>query len=43
MLEPFVHDGAWLDALVGTIDDDAAEFAEEQPPEQVRPELDFFE
>ena len=43
ILEPLTDDWAWLDALVGTIDDDVAEFAEEPVAEQVRPELDFFE
>ena len=43
ILEPVVHDWAWLDALVGTVDEDFARFAEEEPAEQVRPELDFFD
>ncbi|HSJ26477.1 MAG TPA: type II toxin-antitoxin system VapB family antitoxin [Longimicrobiales bacterium] len=42
ILEPIPTDWSWLDALTagGTLDDDAADFSAEEPPEQRRPELD---
>ncbi|HEY2200910.1 MAG TPA: type II toxin-antitoxin system VapB family antitoxin, partial [Solirubrobacteraceae bacterium] len=43
ILEPIVRDWAWLDALPGPLDDDAAAAATEQPGEQRRPELDVFD
>lgn len=42
ILEPIVRDWAWLDALIGPVDADFAQAAEEQPPDQERPDLDFF-
>ncbi len=43
ILEPLARDWAWLDALVGPVDADFADAATEQPAEQNRPSLDFFE
>jgi antitoxin VapB len=40
ILEPVAEDWAWLDALVGRLDEDAAKAAEEDPGEQRRPALD---
>ena len=40
ILDPLPTDWAWLDAVVGTFDRDAAEGAIEQPGQQERPELD---
>ena len=40
ILEPVAEDWAWLDALVGRLDEDAAKAAEEDPGEQQRPALD---
>lgn len=42
ILEPIASDWAWLDALLGPLDDDFAEAANEPVEEQKRPELDFF-
>ena len=42
ILEPIATDWAWLDALVGTLDDDFAQAVNERPEEQERPALDFF-
>jgi antitoxin VapB len=42
ILEPIANDWAWLDRLVGRIDDDFAAAVNEQPDEQDRPALDFF-
>ena len=43
ILEPIADDWAWLDALIGPINDDWLQAAKEQPPEQPRPELDIYE
>ena len=43
ILEPIAQDWAWLDALMGPLDDDFVQAATEQPAEQKNPELDFFE
>ncbi len=43
ILEPIATDWAWLDALIGPVDDDFAQAAGERPGEQARPELDVFE
>ena len=43
ILEPIPRDWKWLDALIGSIDDDFVRATEERLPEQVRPELDFFD
>jgi len=40
ILEPVAGDWAWLDALVGKIDDDVIEAINEPVPQQERPELD---
>ena len=40
ILEPIAKDWAWLDALVGPIDEDFARAVNEQPDQQQRPELD---
>jgi antitoxin VapB len=42
ILEPIATDWAWLDALVGSLDDDFAQAVNERPEEQERPALDFF-
>ena len=42
ILEPMAQDWAWLDALIGPLDADFAQAVAERPPEQDRPELDFF-
>lgn len=42
ILEPIAQDWAWLDALVGPLDDDFVEAATEQPGDQERKSLDFF-
>lgn len=43
ILEPVATDWAWLDALVGDVDDAFVQAAREKLPDQKRPELDFFE
>lgn len=43
ILEPIADDWAWLDALIGPVDDDWLQAANEQPAEQRRPELDIYE
>lgn len=42
ILEPIADDWAWLDKLVGPFDEDFVRAANEQPPAQERPELDYF-
>ena len=42
ILEPVADDWAWLDALVGKLDDDFIEAVKEQPEQQERPKLDEF-
>ena len=42
ILEPIATDWAWLDALVGPLDDDFARAVNERSEEQERPSLDFF-
>lgn len=42
ILEPIAEDWAWLDGVVGPVDDDFAEAIAEQPGQQERPELDYF-
>jgi antitoxin VapB len=42
ILEPIPQDWAWLDDLMGPLDEDLARAAIEQPAQQDRPELDFF-
>lgn len=43
ILEPIPHDWKWLDALIGQVDADFAQAAEEQLFEQDRPDMDFFD
>jgi antitoxin VapB len=42
ILEPIATDWAWLDALVGPLDDDFVQAVGEKPEEQNRPGLDVF-
>ncbi len=43
ILEPIAEDWAWLEEVVGPVDDDFARATTEQPAEQSRPELGYFE
>ncbi len=43
ILEPIAADWMWLDALVGSVDEDFEQAAAAKPDQQQRPELDFFE
>ena len=40
ILEPVTEDWAWLDAVVGKLDEDFLSVASEQPEQQMRPALD---
>lgn len=40
ILEPLAQDWAWLDQVIGTLDDDFVEATLERPAEQDRPALD---
>ena len=40
ILEPVGDDWSWLDAIVGTLDDDFVQAVNEQPEHQERPALD---
>jgi len=40
ILEPIADDWAWLDAIVGKLDDDVVAAMNEPVPQQERPELD---
>jgi antitoxin VapB len=40
ILEPLSNDWAWLDAIVGRLDDDFIQAVNEQPAAQERPALD---
>lgn len=40
ILEPVTEDWAWLDAVVGKLDEDFLSGASEQPEQQARPALD---
>jgi antitoxin VapB len=42
ILEPVARDWAWLDEIIGPVDDDFAGGASEQPSEQQRSALDYF-
>jgi antitoxin VapB len=42
ILEPLPKDWAWLDRLVGPLDDDFVAAAGEKPQPQERPDLDIF-
>jgi antitoxin VapB len=39
ILEPMAEDWAWLDSIVGKLDEDFIQAVDEQPNEQVRPAL----
>ena len=39
ILEPMAADWAWLDSIVGKLDEDFVQAVEEQPEEQERPAL----
>lgn len=43
VLEPISDDWAWLDAVIGPVDEDFARAAEEEQDEQQRPALDAFQ
>jgi antitoxin VapB len=43
ILEPVARDWAWLDALIGPLDEDFEAAANEAPGEQSRPALDAFD
>lgn len=43
ILEPVTEGWAWLDRLIGPVDEDFVRAAGEEPSEQRRAELDFFE
>jgi len=40
ILEPLAEDWAWLDAIVGKLDEDFARAVDERPEQQQRPALD---
>jgi antitoxin VapB len=42
ILEPIARDWAWLDEIIGPVEDDFARGVSEQPSAQDRPELDYF-
>ncbi len=42
ILEPLAQDWAWLEQIVGPLDDDFVQAASAQPNEQDRPALDHF-
>ncbi len=42
ILEPVAHDWAWLDRVIGGVDEDFVSAANAQPSEQDRPALDYF-
>jgi antitoxin VapB len=42
ILEPVARDWAWLEQIVGAVDEDFVTAANEQPIEQDRPALDYF-
>ena len=42
ILESVTDDWAWLSPLIGSVDDDFARAAGEQPPEQGRPAFDYL-
>ncbi len=43
ILEPIPEDWEWLKDVIGPVDEDFERAATEQPLQQNRPELDFFE
>ena len=42
ILEPITQDWAWLDDIIGAVDEDFESAVTEQVAQQERPELDFF-
>ena len=42
ILEPVASDWAWLENVVGPVDEDFERAASERPADQERPSLDFF-
>ena len=42
ILEPVARDWAWLEGVIGPVDEDFIAAAREQPGEQDRPALDYF-
>jgi antitoxin VapB len=42
ILDPVAQDWAWLDQVVGRLDEDFVAATQEQPPAQDRPALDHF-
>jgi hypothetical protein len=40
--EPVRHDWAWLDEVIGPVDEDFEAAANERPPEQARPSLEWW-
>ena len=42
ILEPVAQDWAWLERVIGPVDEDFVAAAEAQPGEQNRPALDYF-
>lgn len=42
ILEPVADDWAWLDAIAGKLDEDAAQVMNEESQQQERPSLDEF-
>jgi len=42
ILEPIARDWAWLDDIIGAVDEDFDSAVTEQVAQQERPELDFF-
>lgn len=43
ILEPVAEDWEWLGAITGPVDEDFEAAATEQPAEQQRPDLNYFE
>ena len=43
ILEPIADDWEWLDSVIGPVDDEFVRAATEQPADQPKPALDFFE
>lgn len=43
ILEPIAHDWEWLKNVIGPVDDGFVRAVAEQPAQQNRPALDFFE
>ena len=43
ILEPIAHDWAWLDDVIGPVDEEFERAALEQPAEQERPALESLE